>query len=142
MQNSRYEQPLREQINPLMLPKCLDNLIPLLQEYDHESHPAVYFLLKAHIVVYVGKSEYPPERIASHYKGKKKKDFDRVLLLPTPISELEKVETAFIQIFQPEGNKDKDGRLIVSCAGIHSDRIKGILASVLKRAKLDHVHIT
>jgi hypothetical protein len=93
------------------------NISPLL-------HCAVYALVYRRVVVYIGQSKTPSERIRTHIRQRKggvKKSglysnritvgfkFDEVWLRPCMLSELDNVEIAMIKKFQPKYNvKHKD----------------------------------
>ncbi len=62
---------------------------------------AIYFLCKRGRVVYVGQSTSLIARVLSHTKCKQ---FDSVLYLPCPESELDRVEGSFIRVLRPELN--------------------------------------
>lgn len=75
--------------------------VPYLQQVPkHGYQPGVYFLCRGADVVYVGQSTSPGQRIAQHISDSGK-DFDRVYLLPVPISDLNNVEAAFIHHLRP-----------------------------------------
>jgi hypothetical protein len=63
--------------------------------------PCVYFLVRDDVVVYVGQTTNLHLRVARHRRDKQ---FDRVLHLPTPCEDLDRVERGFIHALQPEYN--------------------------------------
>ena len=69
--------------------------------------PSVYFLVKDNVVVYVGQSKVTLARIGTHY-AEGYKDFDRVYYLPTPPSDLLRVEGEFIKSLDPVLNRTKN----------------------------------
>ena len=81
-------------------PSSISNVPNLQQIPKNEYQPGIYFLCKDSEVIYVGQSVSPSSRIGTH-SGDKTKDFDRVYLLPTPQSELNDVEAAFIHHLMP-----------------------------------------
>lgn len=62
--------------------------------------PGVYFLCLGDEVVYVGQSIRPLARTTQHDD----KTFDRIYLLPVPVSDLNRVEGAFIRVLRPKLN--------------------------------------
>jgi hypothetical protein len=71
--------------------------------------PGVYFLCRGDEVVDVGQSVNIPGRIMDHVRESSRpagKRFDRAMIfyLPTPESELLRVESEFIRLLQPEYN--------------------------------------
>lgn len=81
-------------------PESISNIQSLRQVPKYGFQPGVYFLCKGNDVVYVGQSSNPSARIDQHSKDSNK-DYDRVYLLPTPLSELNDVEAAFIHHLKP-----------------------------------------
>lgn len=81
-------------------PTSISNVSNLTQLPKHGYQPGVYFLCKEGEVIYVGQSISPSSRIATHV-SERQKDFDRVYLLPTPMSELDQVEASFIHHLRP-----------------------------------------
>jgi len=91
---------------------CNINMLQQIPKYGYQ--PGVYFLCKNESVVYVGQSITPSSRVASHATSYGK-DFDRVYLLPVPISELNNVEAAFINHLKPKYQgrvKNGKGKLV------------------------------
>lgn len=83
--------------------------VPALQQLPrHGYQPGVYFLCSGDEVVYVGQSTTPSSRIGTHSMDNKKQ-FDRVYLLPVPMSELNDVEAAFIHLLRPKLNGSHKG---------------------------------
>lgn len=78
--------------------------IPLANE------PAIYFLLKAGKVLYVGQSQNVIGRIAAHLQ---RQIYDEIIYLPTALESLNSEERRWIRIFNPPLNRTR---------GIHSDR--------------------
>lgn len=112
-------------------PESISNISTLRQMPKHGYQPGVYFLCKGDEVVYVGQSTSPSGRIAQHTNDKLK-DFDRVYLLPTPLSELNDMEAAFIHHLKPVLNgvhKGKDSRPVSPAMSKPKDEIlKTVLA--------------
>lgn len=67
----------------------------------NEQLPCVYFLLRGRVVVYVGQSVQLLRRIISHQADK---EFDRVLFIVVPATQLSEIERKFIKLLKPEYN--------------------------------------
>lgn len=79
--------------------------------------PWIYFLCFEGCVVYVGQSITPGQRVGEHVKAGK--IFDAVYVLPTPISDLDHVESKFIIQLRPRLNGCyKNGKMAVPIAGL------------------------
>lgn len=65
--------------------------------------PCVYFLILAGTVAYVGQSRHLPSRLAQHLQDGKQ--WERVLFMPVPESELLRVEAQWIAALRPPLNK-------------------------------------
>lgn len=81
-------------------PVSIAGLPGLAQIPVNDLSPGVYFLCSGDEVVYVGQSIAPMSRLAQHRMDREKK-FDRAYLLPTPPSEMNDVEGAFIRHLRP-----------------------------------------
>jgi hypothetical protein len=86
---------------PPDLARYEDQLVPL-----EVSDPCIYFLVRDDVVVYVGQSVNLHVRVNAHPRDKR---FDRVLYLPTPLEDLDRVERGFILALQPEYNLQGKG---------------------------------
>ncbi len=84
-------------------PTALQHIASLQEIPKYGYQPGVYFLCSNNRVVYVGQSTAPSNRIESH-RQQKGDVFDRVFLIPVPKSELNEVESAFIDLLQPSLN--------------------------------------
>lgn len=90
------------------IPRSISAL-PNIRDITHFScGPGVYFLCHEGEVVYVGQSNSPASRIATHIT-EATKVFDRVYLLPAPKSDLLQVESAMIRLLKPKYNGTKHG---------------------------------
>lgn len=65
--------------------------------------PCVYLLIRSHVVVYVGQTLFPEERILKH-KYEKRKIFDRHRIIKCDINDLNLVEQSLIERFEPMYN--------------------------------------
>jgi hypothetical protein len=86
---------------PPDLARYEDQLVPL-----EVPVPCIYFLVRDDVVVYVGQSGNLHVRVNTHLRDKQ---FDRVLYLPTPLEDLDRVERGFILALQPEYNLQGKG---------------------------------
>ncbi len=68
--------------------------------FQYES--GIYFLIRGEEVVYVGQSKNCFTRICHHFGNK---EFNKVILYPCKISELDYYEDFFIKKYKPEYNK-------------------------------------
>lgn len=71
--------------------------------------PGIYFLLKQDNIVYIGKSIQVAGRVATHLTEQKthtyvSKDFDRALMMPCAVEDLEQIEATLIRFFCPDFN--------------------------------------
>lgn len=83
----------------LFPPPALASLGPLLRQASSlPAPPAVYFLVRGELVVYVGQSIAMVGRLRQHVTAK---DFERVFYVVVPEAELLRVEAAFIRILRP-----------------------------------------
>lgn len=98
-----YSGELREE----PLPKELAGNENICEYVEINIPTCVYFLIKDNKIVYVGQSVYLPARLGEH---KKHKDYDRVLYLPVPQSDLNRVEQEFIKAIDPVLNRPKNRR--------------------------------
>jgi hypothetical protein len=85
----------------MSLPKCLRPLRDHLYDFGGITPSCVYFLIKESRVVYVGQSINLAARIGTHQQ---EKDFDRVVYMWVPESELDEVEGALIRALKPKLN--------------------------------------
>lgn len=65
--------------------------------------PCVYFLVEADVVVYVGQSRSLASRLIQHNQAGKQ--WERVLFIPAPESELLRIEAQWISALQPPLNR-------------------------------------
>jgi hypothetical protein len=87
------------------LPLSLQKLSGVLRRVPRYDNVGVYFLCRGNTVVYVGQSVSVASRIQTHTD----KDFDTAYYLSVPEEDLNKVEASFIEILQPEYNRNKKG---------------------------------
>jgi len=88
-------------------PKCIAD-VPNLKQVPDDYEPVVYFLSLEDEVVYVGQSTSVIQRMKSHRSSGK--IFDRVYAIPCPRSELDYLESKFINMLSPKLNGTrKDG---------------------------------
>ena len=93
--------PVLFKANPCDVPNELALLTHRLVYLPACCFSGVYFLCSGAEIVYVGQSISVGARSNSH----KTKKFDRILILPVPNEELNRVEAAFIGLLQPKYNK-------------------------------------
>jgi hypothetical protein len=86
------------------------SLLPFAKDFVPECDtPAVYFLIKSRVVVYVGSSTRPMKRVQDHAVGTLKtirKDFDWFALLPVPLDSMLQNERNFVALLDPVHNKN------------------------------------
>jgi excisionase family DNA binding protein len=88
------------------LPNILEPLRRRLHELRASTSAAVvYFLVKDHKVLYVGKSIRLAERVLEHRADRR--DWDRVFFLPCLAEEMNDLEEAWITACNPPWNKKK-----------------------------------
>lgn len=80
------------------------------------SLPGVYFLVRAGVIVYVGKSKAPTLRLGQHYADPDMV-FDSAYVLPTAQPLLIEEEAKYIRQFMPEYNRHIPGRGTHNCQG-------------------------
>lgn len=84
------------------LPMSIAQMASRMKRYPfNESMAAVYFLVEAGEVVYVGQSRKLGSRIAAHSN---EKSFDKVFYIPLPPEALNEVEAALIRTLRPKLN--------------------------------------
>lgn len=86
---------------PATVPHEIAPLEGRLYECNPSLFSCVYFLIKDNRVVYVGQSVNIAGRLVDHFRTK---EFDRVLYLLVPESELDRTEGAFIRFLKPPLN--------------------------------------
>lgn len=93
--HSRSERPAANELPP--------ELISLRQSLVSAPQPAqmsgVYFLVRDNRLVYIGQSKSVWRRIAVHSV-----EFDRAFVIPTPESDLSRIEGSLIRHFRPSDN--------------------------------------
>lgn len=72
-------------------------------EAAQQVRSGVYFLIRNHKVIYVGKTIHIDARVARHAQYRQ---FDSWTWLPCAVEDLEKVERAYLNALLPEGNLD------------------------------------
>jgi hypothetical protein len=95
--------------SPGDVPEALHSIANKLKEFRSKSLPCIYFLINGDEIVYVGQSSSLQSRLESHRSDKK--EFDRVLFLPTPSSFLSSLEMALIRALKPKYNQSLVGDL-------------------------------
>lgn len=85
-------------IEMLTSEQILANAIPV-----HDAKAGIYFLIKAGVIVYVGKSVHVPSRVMSHLKDK---SFDAWFWTPCKKNHLDRLERTYIEALTPVLNKD------------------------------------
>lgn len=88
--------------------------------------PGIYFLCLGDEVVYVGQSVSPANRISGHID----KEFDRVLFLPWPRDDLDRIESAWIDMLKPRLNRSPGA--IRSLGPTRDETIQALLQNVSK----------
>lgn len=87
----------------LTRPKELAHVGGLVNVKFLDKQPAIYFLVRAGVVVYVGQSVVPRQRIATHSREGTKK-FDSAYMRPCSEGDLDELESHFIHLLSPEYN--------------------------------------
>lgn len=85
------------------MPVSLRNIPNLIQIPLIEYPSGVYMLVNDGTVIYIGQSKSPMERVLSHYL-RVGFDFNTAYFIPVPEHELNVVEGAFINLFEPTCN--------------------------------------
>lgn len=102
----------------------------LIVQREISNISGIYFLCRGNKVTYVGQAMRSGVRIAQHVADGRQ--FDRAYILPVPLSALDSVESAFINVLKPEENKNypshAEGRFepileSVGMTGMGSDRV-------------------
>jgi hypothetical protein len=92
-----------------------------LQEIDASIiPPCIYFLLSLSKVVYVGQTTDLRGRIGAHRRDKL---FDRVLFLPAPPEDLDRMESRFVGLLKPKYNFHPDRRDTYGSAKVVAKRL-------------------
>lgn len=95
------------------LPHVLVPLWPRVRRsMGRKDECGVYFLLRGPEVVYIGQSEWIPQRLRTH-RRRRKAGFDEAWYIRVPSYLLDAVETALILLAEPRGNaRDCRGRIV------------------------------
>jgi len=74
--------------------------------------PGIYFLILRGVIVYIGQSKDVHQRIIQH-RDSPEKDFDEAVILPTPETQLDKIEKYCIGMLHPPQNKTRWNKPVV-----------------------------